>query len=224
MDKSKILIVEDDHEIRSLLKTVLGENGYVPYTAWNGVEAVSIFERETFSAVLLDIMLPFKSGDEVLRTIRRNSNTPVIMISAKDAVQTKVDVIRMGADDYITKPFDLDEVLVRIEAVIRRSRGYSKAETLTYKNLTLSRTDGKAELNGNSLTLTSKEFDILELFLQNPTKIFSKSNIFQSIWGDEYSFDENTVKVHMSNLRSKLKKYDSGEYIETVWGMGYRLK
>lgn len=223
MTKSKILITEDDNEIRNLLKTFLGENGYAPYTASDGAEAVSIFEREKFAAVLLDIMLPFKSGDEVLKAIRRINDTPVIIISAKDAVQTKVDVIRMGADDYITKPFDLDEVLVRIEAVIRRSRGYQKSDTLIYKKLTFSRTEGKAVINGHSLTLTNKEFDILELFLKNPTKLFSKSNIFDSIWGGEDSFDENTVKVHISNLRAKLKKYDNEEYIETVWGMGYRL-
>ncbi|MBR2176338.1 MAG: response regulator transcription factor [Clostridia bacterium] len=223
MTKPKVLITEDDHEIRNLLKTFLSENGYVPCAASNGAEAVSIFEREIFNAVLLDIMLPFKSGDEVLRAIRRISDTPVIIISAKDAVQTKVDVIRMGADDYITKPFDLDEVLVRIEAVIRRSGGYQKSDTLTYKKLAFSRSEGKAAINGQPLTLTNKEFDILELFLRNPTKLFSKSNIFDSIWGGEDSFDENTVKVHISNLRAKLKKYDNEEYIETVWGMGYRL-
>ena len=223
MTKPKVLITEDDHEIRNLLKTFLSENGYVPYAASNGAEAVSIFEREIFDAVLLDIMLPFKSGDEVLKAIRRISDTPVIIISAKDAVQMKVDVIRMGADDYITKPFDLDEVLVRIEAVIRRSGGYQKPDMLTYKKLTFSRSEGKAVINGQPLTLTNKEFDILELFLRNPTKLFSKSNIFDSIWGGEDSFDENTVKVHISNLRAKLKKYDNEEYIETVWGMGYRL-
>ena len=224
MKKIKILIVEDDHEIRRLLSDFIGENGYTVCTASNGVEAMSVFEREKPDIVLLDIMIPFKSGNEVLSAIRKNSTTPVIIISAKDSVQTKVDVIRTGADDYITKPFDLDEVLVRIEAVLRRTGAYSRQDKLSFKNLDIYLTENKAEINGHLLTLTNKEFDILLLLVQNPSKLFSKSNIFQSVWGDDFSFDEGTVKVHMSNLRAKLKKYDSEEYIETVWGMGYRLK
>lgn len=224
MYRPKILIVEDDYEIRHLMQSFLADNGYMVCTAANGVEALSVFRREKPAAVLLDIMLPYKNGDEVLSEIRREHDTSVIIISAKGSVQTKVDVIRMGADDYITKPFDLDEVLVRLEAVLRRSSGYRQPKTLQHKNLILMPEDGTAELNGKKLTLTGKEFEILTLFLQNPTKLFSKSNIFDSVWGADQIWDENTVKVHMSNLRNKLKKYDTEEYIETVWGMGYRLK
>ena len=140
-------------------------------------------------------------------------------------IQTKIDVIRIGADDYITKPFDLGEVLVRIEAMLRRSGNRNKnADVLTHKNLSLHTKEGRAFVNGKELALTSKEFAILDLLLTHPDKIFSRSNIFDSLWDeDSGNYDDNAVKVHMSNLRSKLSAADTEEYIETVWGMGYRL-
>ena len=140
----------------------------------------------------------------------------------------KVLGLELGADDYMTKPFDLDELLVRIEAVLRRYSGKTckeaQAKVLKFKNLILDVTVGTASVCGNMLTLTGKEFAILELMLDNPTKLWSKANLFESIWGDMYLGDDNTIKVHMSNIRSKIKKFDAEqEYIETVWGMGYRL-
>ena len=173
-------------------------------------------------------MLPFQSGDMVMQKIREFSDIPVIVVSAKSETRSKIDLIRMGADDYITKPFDLDELLVRVEAVLRRYEGNAHKNTepkiMTYKNLTLDQTSGTAAVSGNTLTLTSKEFAILALMLDYPAKLWSKANLFESVWGENYLTDDNTVKVHMSNIRSKLKKLDpDNEYIETVWGMGYRL-
>ena len=233
----KILVVEDDNEIRQLLKTFLEKNGYTVVTAKNGIDGLHLFEKEQdISLLLLDIMLPYKGGDGLLSDIRRMSDVPVIMISAKSMVQTKVDIMRMGADDYITKPFDLDEVLVRIEALLRRSaiRGKidsvsdsilnASGKTYTFKNLVLN-TDAKQVLvKGNVLNLTAKEYAILELMLSNPKKLFSKANLFESVWDEEYVPEDSTLKVHISNLRTKLKEYDDEEYIETVWGMGYKLK
>lgn len=231
MSSGRLLIVEDDNEIGDILDKYLKGNGYDTDRAYNGIEAINKIEEEEFSLVLLDIMLPFKSGDQVLQKVRETKQIPVIIISAKDMIQTKIDVMRMGADDYITKPFDLDEVLVRIEAVLRRTVGNlsggvssSKKEVIKHKNIEMDRDAARVLVKGQSVTLTSKEYAILELFLTNPNKIFSKTNIYESIWDDTYIYDDNTLMVHISNLRNKLKDIDSEEeYIETIWGMGYRL-
>lgn len=225
----KILTAEDDKEINRLICEYLSAQGFETLSALNGLDAVrTVHEQSDLSLLILDLMLPFQSGDMVLQKIREFSDIPVIVVSAKSETRSKIDLIRMGADDYITKPFDLDELLVRVEAVLRRYAGNSNKDTelkvLTYKNLTLDLTSGTAAVSGNVITLTSKEFAILELMLKNPAKLWSKANLFESIWGENYLSDDNTVKVHMSNIRSKLKKLDSeNEYIETVWGMGYRL-
>lgn len=221
----KILLVEDDKEIRELLRSFLTDNGYAPDVAKNGMEGLTMALGKDYDLILLDIMLPLKSGDQLLKELREHSDVPVLVLSAKDMIQTKIDVIRIGADDYVTKPFDLGEVLVRIEALLRRSgRRREDAEILTHKNLSIHVKEGRAFLNGRELTLTSKEYAILQLLLSHPDKIFSRSNIFDSLWGDDSgNYDDNAVKVHMSNLRSKLSAQDAEEYIETVWGMGYRL-
>lgn len=220
----RLLIVEDDREIRELLVTFLGNNGYDIEYAVDGMDALNKFSSD-YSLVLLDIMLPYMSGEQVLKKIREKSDVPVIIISAKDMIQTKIDVIRMGADDYITKPFDLGEVLVRIEALLRRTLTRDEdSDVLVHKNLMLNKKDCRVLLKGNLLSLTNKEYAILELLLSYPDKMFSKSNLFESVWNEESEFyDDNVLKVHMSNLRAKLKKLDDEEYIETIWGMGYRL-
>ncbi len=231
MDKYKILIVEDDGEIRSLLGKYLTDSGYEIGFAENGMQGLDKIENEDYSLVLLDIMLPYKSGDQVLKKVRETKDVPVIIISAKDMIQTKIDVMRMGADDYITKPFDLDEVLVRIEAVLRRCvRGSGKAlnnesetEKLQYKNIALDIYGARVYVKDTEIILTTKEYEILKLLMTYPDKLFSKSNLYESIWGESFIYDDNTLMVHISNLRNKLKNADDEEYIETVWGMGYRL-
>ena len=225
----KILTAEDDKEINRLICEYLSSQGYETLSALNGLDAVRIVrDQNDLSLLILDLMLPFQSGDMVLQKIREFSDIPVIVVSAKSETRSKIDLIRMGADDYITKPFDLDELHVRVEAVLRRYEGNAHKKTepkiLTYKNLTLDQTSGTAAVSGNTLTLTSKEFAILALMLDYPAKLWSKANLFESVWGENYLTDDNTVKVHMSNIRQKLKKLDpDNEYIETVWGMGYRL-
>ena len=225
----KVLTAEDDKEINRLICEYLSSQGYDTFSAFNGLDALRIVrEQNDLSLLILDLMLPFQSGDMVLQKIREFSDIPVIVVSAKSETHSKIDLIRMGADDYLTKPFDLDELLVRVEAVLRRYDGNpyktSKIKILAYKNLTLDITAGTATVCGEALTLTSKEFAILVLMLRNPTKLWSKANLFERVWGENYLSDDNTVKVHMSNIRTKLKKHDpDNEYIETVWGMGYRL-
>lgn len=152
---------------------------------------------------------------------------PVIIVSAKDTVSAKIEIISMGADDYITKPFDLDELYVRIGAVLRRA-GHEKQSDeeamLCFKNLVINTVSKTIYVRDRQLNVTGKEYGILELLLKNPNKLFSKANLFESVWGEEYLSEDNTLKVHMSNIRNKLRQYDGEEYIETVWGMGYRLK
>ncbi len=232
MNGGRFLIVEDDKEINRLLCEYLMDQGYQVLAAYQGLEAMRMFEQyQDICLAVLDIMLPFQSGDTVLKKIRECSDVPVIVLSAKDTVQTKVDIIRMGADDYITKPFDLDEVLVRIEAVLRRSTGRGEqqngsAETqiLEFKNMKLDTVSKQVTVKARPLVLTGKEYSILELMLRNPNKLFSKANLFESVWNEVYFSEDNTLKVHMSNLRNKIKQYDEEEYIETIWGMGYKLK
>lgn len=226
---TKILIAEDDKEINRLLSEFLKNQGYEVISVFNGLEANSIIHGlEDISLILLDLMLPYKSGDMVLAELRECSDIPVIIISAKDAVRTKIELIHMGADDYITKPFDLDEISVRIEAVLRRvGRDLEDKQNriLKYKDLTMDCESKTVSVNGNILVLTGKEYAILNLMLKNKSKLFSKANLFESVWSEPYYNEDNTLKVHMSNIRSKIKKYaPDDEYIETVWGMGYRLK
>lgn len=223
-----VLVVEDDKEINRLIRDYLSDNNYSTISAENGLDAVRIIRDDNeIDLVILDLMLPFQSGDMVLQKVREFSDIPIIIVSAKSMVQSKIDAIRMGADDYITKPFDLDELLVRVEAVLRRSKKSINSDNktiLSYKKLTLDRNSGTATVCGNPLVLTSKEYAILELMLLNPKKLFSKSNLFESVWHEPYYKEDTTIKVHMSNIRNKLKKLDnSQEYIETVWGMGYKL-
>lgn len=231
----KLLVIEDDREINHLICEYMAEAGYEMLSASNGLEGLSMLERiKDIDLCLLDLMLPMKSGDRVIARLREFSEVPVIVLSAKDTIQTKIDLFRMGADDYITKPFDLDELLVRVEAVLKRTayrageRENQKQEkkagqSYSYKNLVLDDQAKIVRVNGNKLDLTVKEYGILKLLLENPKKLFSKANLFESVWNETYYPEDNALKVHMSNLRTKIKKYDDQEYIETVWGMGYKL-
>lgn len=219
----RILIIEDEKDVNQLLAQTLQGNGYETVSVRNGLDGISALQSQRFDLVLLDLMLPFKSGDEVLKEIRKDSDIPVIVISAKDLVGTKIDLLTLGADDYITKPFDLGEVTARVISNLRRYHKKEQNKQLSYKELTLDTESKTLAVNGAALELTAKEYGIMELFLQSPSKVFSKSYLYETIWGYEYLGDENVIKTHISNLRSKLKNYSETEYIETVWGLGYRL-
>ena len=227
----KVLIVEDDGEIRGLLTNFLSENDFEVSEAKDGKVASDFIANEKYDIILMDMMLPFKSGDVLIRELRDSKDksksvTPVIVLSAKTMKDTRLEVLRMGADDYIIKPFDLDEVLVRIEVVLRRSESVDEPSpaTLEYNGLVLDTENLSVTFEGNTLKLTSKELQLLELFLKNPQKTFTKANLYEAVWEDTYYYEDNTINVHMSNLRSKLKKATGGEFIETVWGIGYKLK
>jgi DNA-binding response OmpR family regulator len=168
-------------------------------------------------------MLPQKTGEEVLRDVRKVSSTPAIVLSAKDQVINRIELLRLGADDYISKPFDIDEVILRIEAVLRRTKNSADTPVIEYKDLRLDKESKRVFFKNDEITVTGMEYSILELFLENPNKVFSKRNLFESITGEAYMSDDNTMNVHMSNIRKKIAKYTGEPYIDTVYGMGYRL-
>jgi len=221
----KILIIEDNKDVNLLLKETLTKEGYLVESAFDGVSGRTALKSSEYALLLLDIMLPYVSGDEILKELRTYSDMPVIIISAKDMISTKIDLLKLGADDYITKPFDLGEVAARVSAQLRRIHKQEKTTSiLSYKDMIIDQSLKRITVSGEELILTAKEYYILELFLLNKGKVYSKANIYETIWGDEYLSEDNAVKTHMSNLRNKLKKANpSEEYIETVWGIGYRL-
>lgn len=224
--KNRILIIEDDKEINSLLCKALLSHHYDVESAFTGTQGLEQLKSEHFDMALLDIMLPYKSGDQLLRELRSFSSIPVLVISAKETTQMKIDLLRLGADDYITKPFDIDELLARIEANLRRSQqgGTFPPRILSYKDIRLDPSSKQVFVNHQEIILTATEWKLLELLLSQPQKVFSKANLFESIWNEEYAVDDNTLNVHMSRLRQKLKKANGQEeYIETLWGLGYRL-
>jgi len=221
----KILIIEDDDDINNLLSEVLENEGYIVKSAYSGTEGLIYLKQEEYQMVLLDLMIPGKSGEEVLIYIREKSKVPVIILSAKEQHGIKPALLRAGADDFISKPFDIDEVLARIEVNLRKYVIYNEyTDKLIYEEICLYRDSREVTVNGNSVNLTAKEFDILELMIRYPRKVFSKANLFKSLWGEDYICDDNTITVHISNLKNKLLKAGAKhEYIKTVWGIGYKL-
>ena len=234
----RILVVEDDSEIRKLLKDYLTGYDYEVTEAKEGNQASELIASECFDVILMDMMLPFRSGDVLIRELRgrkddlKAARTPVIVISAKSGSETRIETIRIGADDYIIKPFNLDEVLVRIEAVLRRSAdgAYASSDSeqgggvLSFGDLEYSEANNMVTFKGSPVKLTAKEMMLLAILLKNPQKTFTKANLYESVWNDTYIYEDNTINVHMSNLRSKLKNATGQDYIETVWGIGYKLK
>ncbi|MEQ2527820.1 response regulator transcription factor [Bacillaceae bacterium CLA-AA-H227] len=228
VEQIKILVVEDDNDINQLLCNIIRNSGYVPQAAFSGTEAMLYLEKEEWDLVLLDLMLPGMSGEEVLATIAATNSTPVIIISAKLDQQTKVGMIRTGADDYITKPFDIDEVSARIDSHLRRYQRINKLPSmkkLTFKDIEIDLEAKTVSVHGIELSFTAREYEILVLLLSSPKKVFTKKNLFESVWEEPFYGDDNTMNVHISNIRSKLASINPDEkYIETIWGMGYRLK
>lgn len=224
-----VLIVEDDGTINGLLRETLEKEGYECTQAFSGTEAKMLLSMHSYHLVLLDLMLPGLCGEEVLKEVRKQGNTPVIVLTAKDTIDDKVDVLRGGADDYVTKPFDIKEVLVRVEVQIRRTEDsqvnpQKKAEKLQYEGLELDRERFQIVVCGTEIPkITKQEFAILELLMKYPKKVFSKEEIFEYAWDEPYMGETKTLDVHISNIRKKLKKVTEKEYIETVWGIGYRL-
>lgn len=226
---ASVLVVEDDSDINGLLCNILTKEGYNVRGAYSGSEAKMCIEQYNYDIILLDLMLPGVSGESLIEEIRKIKIMPIIVISAKTSQEDKLNVLKLGADDFIGKPFDVEEVLVRVEVQLRRYLQFSNTKRqenkLTHKNLIINTESRQVLINEQKVTLTLREFGILELLMSNPNKVFTRANLFESIWEDDFLGDDNTVKVHVSNLRLKLAKIDSEtEYIETVWGIGFKLK
>ena len=216
-----ILVIEDDENINGLLCNILKRNGYEVESVFNGWEGCELAIKKDYSLILMDLMLPMKSGEEILREVRNRKNTPVIVLSAKNAVYNRIELLRLGADDFICKPFDIDEVILRIDAVLRRTEGSSSV--LAFKKMRIEKEAKRVFVCDKEIICTAMEYAILETMLSNPNKIFSKRSLFESITGDDYLSDENTMNVHMSNVRKKIAGITEEPYLETVYGMGYRL-
>ena len=218
----KILIAEDDNNINALLCELLQQNNYASTPAFSGTEALLHLQQNDFSLVLLDLMLPGKTGEDVLAEIRKNSSVPVIVLTARTDKETTTNLLRQGADDYITKPFDNSELLARIDVQLRRVTP-SKPQ-LSHNGLSLDVNIFDAFLNDTKVNLSKREFEILQLMMSNPHKVFTKNNLYESVWGGDFLGDDNTINVHISKLRSKLHALAPGtEYIQTVWGIGFKM-
>ncbi len=224
---AEILIVEDDNNINSLLCELLKNENSVT-SAFSGTEAMMIFNSDVnrFDLILLDLMLPGKSGEDIIREIRQVSAVPIIVLTAKGDTNTLVDILEMGADDYISKPFDVREVKARAKSHLRKKMDNHtfQEEVLKFEDLTLNISSRTAFVGENPITLTQKEFDMLSLFLHEPKRVFTKEILYTKVWGDMYYGDDNTINVHISRLRSKIKEYMQKDIIDTVWGVGFRLK
>ena len=216
-----ILVIEDDPTINALLCGILSKSGYETENATDGITGLRMAMEGDHDLILMDLMLPMKSGEEILRTLRETKKTPVIILSAKNDVHNRIELLRLGADDFICKPFDIDEVILRIEAVLRRVE--DKKDSLLYKDMKIDKDSKRIYIGDNELVCTAMEYAILELMLSNPNKIFSKRNLFESVTGEDYMSEENTMNVHMSNLRKKIGNLTDEPYIDTVYGMGYRM-
>lgn len=229
--RAKILVVEDENDINKLLCSILENKGYRARAAFSGTEALMCVENEKWHMILLDLMIPGISGEEAILKIREMTKAPIIVVSAKTTKKTKLELLEKGADDFICKPFDPDDLVARVNSNLRRYLEFSidqekKSEILSYKDITLNIESKIVKVGQALITLTAREFSILELLLTNPNKVYSKSNIFESIWGEEFLGDDNTVNVHVSRLRNKLSSASNNneDYIETIWAMGYKLR
>ena len=227
MNMPNILIVEDDQEINNLIGDALKKENYSVIQAFDGRQALEMY-NDNCQLVILDLMLPYVNGVEVLRKIREKSTLPVIILSAKDEETDKVIGLGMGADDYIIKPFFVRELTARVKAQLRRYVDYNSSEVqnhiLQHDELKLDTLNYKIFKNNEELSLTKKEFELLKLFLSNPDRVFTKAQIFNKVWENEYLNDDNTVMVHIKRLRNKIEdNSNSPKYIITVWGIGYKL-
>lgn len=217
----KILIVEDDHDINRMLSELLTKNAYDASSAFSGTEAVMCLERQRYDLIILDIMLPGMDGHEVMTHI--HAGTPVIILSAIDAIEQKIGLLKSGAVDYITKPFDNRELLARIEAHLRSNM--TAPSVLTHGDIVMDIDNYEVTVHNTPVQLTKMEYSILKLLMEYPSKVFTKTNIYRSVWGDDYLGDDNTINVHISKLRTKLQKSGAQtEYIQTVWGIGFKMQ
>lgn len=233
MTGTRILVVEDDADINEVVCTRLNRAGYTTTAAYSGSEARMVLERESFNLIVTDLMLPGVPGEHLIAELReRGSGAPIIVISARGAVDDRVSVLSMGADDYLVKPFDLDELAARVESQLRgRAYAFATAERQSgaaRNTLMVGRwsvdSDGRIfQIDDETVPLTNIEFNIIELLASHPGRVFTKQQVYELCWGESYLIDDNTVTAHISKIRAKLKPSGTDSYIRTVWGLGIKL-
>lgn len=223
MLESRILIVEDHQDILELIHDVLSDQ-YVVDDAKDGIEALKKFKSFNPDLLILDLMLPGIMGESVLKTIRKTSSVPILVLTAIQDKSKTVEILTAGANDYLTKPFDLDELVARVQVQLRSKKSEDEPETISYKEIKIYSKRHRVQINGQDLVLPKKEFEILKMLLKSPHQVFEKEQIYENVWGEPYINAENTLNVHISNLRLKIDELSGGDrYIKSIWGIGVRL-
>lgn len=220
--KNTILVIEDDKDINEMITTLLANNNFNVKNAYSGTEGLLV-HNDNIDLILLDLMLPGKNGEEIIKELKEKNNVPIIIMSAIEDVNKKIDLFSLGANDYITKPFNNDELIARVKVQLRDNNTFSNI--LKFKDIELDKNNFSVKCNGKKVSFTKKEFELLKLIIENQNQTLTKSAIFDAIWSDENSADDNTLNVHISKIKNKLKECNPDEeYIENVWSIGYRLK
>ncbi len=222
----KILVVDDEKEMRQLLKIYLQQENYQVEEAVDGSEAYQKILKNDYDLMILDVMMPLMDGWETIEQVRKVSDLPIILLTAKGAIEDKVQGLSTGADDYLVKPFDAAELIVRVKALLRRAKKTNDSdEWLKYKGITLNLSERTVMFEGQMINLTQTEFDLLEMFLSHRGKVFSREQLVELIWGMEFTGDDRTVDSHIKNLREKLHAFGiEKSFVKTVWGIGYKVE
>ena len=230
MRKEEILVVEDDIDINNLIKKTLEKSGYSVTQAFSGSEALLRLDINEFDIILLDLMLPGLCGEELIKNIRSKKEMPIIVISAKSSLEDKVNVLNIGADDYITKPFQCEEIIARVNSQLRRYKKslvqeVEKKDTVyKFKDLILKVESREVTVKDKNIDLTGHEFEILTILVESPDKVFSREILYEKVWKSGYYGEDNSINVHISNIRKKIKEIiPDEEYIKTVWGIGFKM-
>ena len=222
-----VLIVEDDSDINNFINDYFVIKGYATIQAFSGTEGLLRLKSEkNICCVILDLMLPGISGEEIIQEIRKVSDVPIITVSAKNEEEAKIEVLKLGADDFLLKPFNLEELQLKVERNIQKylNQQVSYKKNEEFKNIILNQDTREVFVDGRNVYFTSKEFDILMLLIQNPNKVISKEKIFREVWHEDYCIDTQTVTVHIKNIRKKIKEVNPiTPTIETVWGIGFKI-
>ncbi len=226
MNNAKILVVDDDINISELLRLYFEKDGFSVVTCGDGVNALELYKTETPNLILLDIMLPGFDGWQVCRQIRKESNVPIIMITAKGETFDKILGLELGADDYVTKPFDAKEVIARVKAVLRRTEcgENEKNEQVVFDKLTINLSNYELIVNGVTIDTPPKELELIYHLASNPNRVYTRDQLLDEVWGFDYYGDSRTVDVHVKRLREKLEGVSEKWSLKTVWGVGYKFE
>lgn len=219
----KILIIEDDIKIRRILQLELEHEGYEVVQAKDGIEGLEKFKNEYFDLILLDLMMPNLSGEEVCKKIRSTSQIPIIVLTAKEQLLSKISLLDMGADDYITKPFEIEELFARMRVALRNKKSYITEDLITYENLKINKELKKFYKNDEEIVLTKREYALLEYFMLNKEIVVSREKILENVWGYDFDGDEKIIDVYVNSLRKKIES-ENEKYIHNVRGFGYIFK